>query len=334
MSDLSELVARFVREDAGAMELREAVVRHVGQVSRRYPDAYFELGRKTDDAVEGLVDRVFTVCARVPKGRFPFAGREPFAAFVEERFDDPPIRYHSFYARLSITRELLRDDYAFNIRRDPVLRWKDELHREVGQALKATCEPVDDGRGAWRRWKAPGFRLAQVRSLDEVRDRLARTAGDRPLTELVPEALALAGRALSHSQLSNLLADALGGPPAEVSVEPETQSDLPDRMAVRAAVMEAWSELTGDERALLAALARGDSYDTLIARVPGLRDRSAVSRAVSRCGKGFVARVVAQFGEGPATPGSTPKELVERVVAVLFELLPEFDGQTLEPGGS
>ena len=327
MSELSELVADFVRDDAGALKLHEAVVRHVEKVSRRYPDAYFELGRKTDDSVEGLADRVFTICARVPKGRFPFTGRAPFAAFVEERFDDPPIRYHSFYARLSITRELLRDDYAFNIRRDPVLRWRDELHREVGRVLKETCEPVDEGRGAWRRWKAPGFRLAAVRSLDDVREQLARSAGDRPLSELVPEALSLAGRALSHSQLSNLLADALGGPPAEVTVDAEPHSNLPDRMAVRAAVMDAWSDLARDERALLAALARGDSYDDLIARVPGLRDRTAVSRAVSRCGKGFVARVVAQFGEGPATPGSTPKELVERVVAVLFELLPEFDVQ-------
>jgi len=328
VSNLSELVARYVRDEVGAVELHDAVQRHVAQVSRRYPDAYFELGRKTDDAVEGLADRVFTVCARVTKGRFPFSGREPFNAFVEERFDDPPIRYHSFFARLSITRELLRDDYAFNIRRDPVLRWRDELHRELGRALKETCEQVDEGPGAWRRWKAPGLRLAAVRSLDEVRDRLARTAGERPLSELVPEALAMVGRPLSHSQLSNLLADALGGPPAEVSMDAEIHPDLPERMAVRAAVMEAWQELTTEERALLAALARGDSYDELIARVPGLRDRSAVSRAVSRCGKGFVARVVAQVGDGPVTPDSTPKELVERIVAVLFELLPEFAGQS------
>ena len=97
MSSLSELVSRYVVEDAGAAELHREVQRHVEQVSRRYPDAYFELGRRTSESVEGLADRVFTICARVPKGRFPFRGRAPFPAFVEERFDDPPIRYHSFY---------------------------------------------------------------------------------------------------------------------------------------------------------------------------------------------------------------------------------------------
>jgi HAMP domain-containing protein len=320
---LSELVGRYVEEDAGAAQLRDRVGRHVHQVARRYPDAYFELGRRTPEALEGLADRVFTVCARVPKGRFPFQGREPFQAFVEERFDDPPIRYHSFYARLSITRELLRDDYAFNIRHDPTLRWRDELHRAVGQALKARCEAVDEGPGAWRRWRIPGRHLAAARPLEEVRQRLAAGDPRRPVEALVEEALALAGRPLSHSQVSNLLADALGGPPDELAPEVE-EAGVTDRMAVRAAVLSAWEALGDEDRALLAALARGDSYDALIARVPGLRDRSAVSRAVSRCGEGFVARVVQQLGDGDASPSTTPKELVERVVAVLFEILPDF----------
>lgn len=319
---LSELVQGFVEREDNALALRDAVQRHVERASRRYPDAYFELGQRTPEAVEGLADRVFVSCARVPKGRFPFLGRQPFAAYVEEDFDDQPIRYHSFYAKLSITRELLRDDYAFNLRRDPRLRWRDELHRAVGAALKETCTPTNDQPGAHRRWKPSQPGLSVARPLEEVHRRLVQAA-DRPIAALVPMALSLAGQPLSHSQLTNLLADALQGPAPEAG-PPDTEGrTLPDILTVRRAVYAAWAELSGDEQQLIAALARGEDYDTLIARVPSFANRSAVSRAVSRCGKHFVARVAAAVGAGDATPSATPRSLMEPIIHVLLPLLPE-----------
>ena len=332
MRQLSELVQVFVEEQREALALRDAVRAHVERATRRYPDAYFELGRRTPEAVEGLSDRVFTICARVAKGRFPFLGRAPFPAYVEEDFDDPPIRYHTFYAKLSITRELLRDDYAFNIRRDPVLRWRDELHRTVGRALRAQGTPVSAAQGAHQRWTVPAQGPVLTRPLEEVARRL-RSRPQDSVESLVSAALRLAGQPLSHSQVTNLLAEVCPPPPPEVPPEEAVHESLPEIMAVRAAVTAAWSELGPAERALIAALARGDDYDTLIARVPELRNRTAVSRAVGRCGQHFVARILRELGhDAPLSPAAAPKAIMEDILHVLLPLLPELDTPTAEEG--
>ncbi len=324
MKPLSEMVRSFVEEDREALPLLSAVHRSIDRVTSRYPDAYFELGQRTPEAVEGLADRVFTICARVEKGRFPFSGRAPFVAYVEEDFADSPIRYHTFYAKLSITRELLRDDYAFNIRRNPQLRWRDELHRSVGRTLKETCTPVGDAPGAHRRWVPAVQRPGIVRSIEDVQRRL-RSHPDRSLESIVPRALQLAGQSLSHSQLTNLLAGVLEGPPPDLAPEDTDGGVLPDQLAIRRAVTATWNALKDEERALIAALARGDDYDTLIARVPAFRDRSSVSRAVARCNQQFVAQVLEALGHPPTRPDATPRTLIERIIHVLLPMLPELE---------
>ncbi|MCP4805037.1 MAG: hypothetical protein GY913_17230 [Proteobacteria bacterium] len=321
---LSELVAAYVDGGANAQELYDSVVRHVRHVTRRYPDAYFELGQRTDDALDGLAGRVFTICAQMSKGRFPFMGRPPFRTYVEEQFDDAPIRYHSFYAKLSITRELLRDDYAKNIRRDPVLRFRDELHRKVGRVLKEHATPVEGGQGGHRRWTCVAKTLQIPASKDQVVDEL-RARRDEPLDALVPYALRRLALPISHSRLSNLLGEVLD-PPSTLDPSAKAAESLEELVTIRNAVLSAWSELSTEERALVAALARGDSYDDLIARCPELNNRVAVSRAVKRVGARFVGQVVtAVGGEADAVP---PRELLEHVVGVLVPMLPELQPST------
>jgi hypothetical protein len=320
VTTLSSLVRTYVDQRLEGPALLQVFARNVQAAARRYPDAYFEMGRRTPEALSSLVDRVFTACERVPKGRFPFLGRVPFRAYLDERHDDPTIRYHSFYARLSITREILRDDYAFNLRRDPALRWRRDLHRAIGACLAASCERVDQGPRAlpvWRVSRGPAI----VRSPGDVQDRLRpRAARGEALEVLVPDALALAGEPLSHARLTNLLADVLPDPSAAATTLPDEPDADPER--VRDAVLRAWEELEPGDRELLGALARGASYDDLIARVPSFRNRTAVSRAVSRCGVGFVARVVAEVG-GEPDPQATPRALLETILEVLLPLLPE-----------
>jgi hypothetical protein len=320
MEDLAGLIAGFVADERFASELREIFLKHVKWATSRYPAAYFELGQKTPDAVEGLADRSFVVCARVQKGRFPFCARTPFATYVEERFDDPPIRYHSFYAKLSITRELLRDDYAFNLRRDPLLRWRDELHRSIGAWLKEHAQAVDSAGGGHTRWTlaAPGPRLIRVDA--SVLDKL-KALPSRELSKLLPEALRLAGQPIAHSRLSNWMGEILESPAPEVAMETSTLPTV--NCEIREAVVTAWNDLTVNERALISALARGDDYDTLIENVPGFRDRSSVSRAVKRCGGSFVQAIHKAMGLEFHDAASTPKEVIERVVEVLLPMLPE-----------
>ncbi|HJN75175.1 MAG TPA: hypothetical protein QGF58_14695 [Myxococcota bacterium] len=321
MTPLSEQIAHFVETGGGAGALWASVLRHVRQATRRYPDAYFELGQKNDEAVEGLAGRVFTICAKAEKGRFPFMKRTPFVTYVEEDFDDPPIRYHSFYAKLSITREVLRDDYAKNVRRDPILRFRDDLHRRIGAVLKEAGVPVEGGHGGHRRWTVvagPRIPVSEDVVLDELRG--MRTCD---LDVLVVHALKALAVPISHSRLSNLLGSVLEPKSLEEAAE-SPKGDLEEVLTIRNAVLEAWADLDSDERALVAALARGDSYDELIARCPRLKNRVAVSRAIKRVGYRFVARVVEAVG-GTSSGDTPPRELLEQIVAVLIPLLPEME---------
>ena len=319
MEDLAGLIAGFVADEQYGAVLRERFIQHVKKTTSRYPDAYFELGQKTHEAIEGLADRSFVVCARVEKGRFPFCARTPFGTYVEERFDDPPIRYHSFYAKLSITRELLRDDYAFNLRRDPVLRWRDELHRSIGAWLKVNAKAVDNAGGGHTRWtlSASGPRL--IRPDQAVLEKL-KNRPKRELEVLLHDALRLAGQPIAHSRLSNWMAEVLEGPSSETVPD---AAPLPEvNREIREAVVMAWNDLNANERALISALARGDDYDTLIADVPGFRDRSSVSRAVKSCGGKFVEAIHKAMGIEIQGASATPKEVIERVVEVLLPMLP------------
>ena len=97
------------------------------------------------------------------------------------------------------------------------------------------------------------------------------------------------------------------------------QPDVDLVRGVREAVVEAWSELGSEERALLRALADGLSYDEICQRHPRFAHKVAVNRAVERVSKGFVARVLERVG-GEGAPGARPGELMELVLDVLGDL--------------
>ena len=133
---------------------------------------------------------------------------------------------------------------------------------------------------------------------------------------------------MTRSQLARLLGEVLQ-PPVEHNVEDVTpESGLVDQLGVRRSLMVAWEQLDGRDRQLLAALARGASYDELIAEHEHFKHRAAVSRAVSRCSDVLVSQVLADLGMAEAENSSPPRQLVERLLEVLVELLPE-----LAPGG-
>jgi hypothetical protein len=111
-------------------------------------------------------------------------------------------------------------------------------------------------------------------------------------------------------------------PAPSTSEVTESPADSRGDRDIREAVVEAWNALGKDERELIAALANGEDYDSLIARVPRFRDRSSVSRAVKRCGGEFVKAIHKALGVPYQEAESTPKEVIERVTEVLLPLLP------------
>jgi hypothetical protein len=309
---LPALVAAWVRgESDGSVLLRE-VMRHVARVAGPYPDAWFALGRKHPEAIDDLAHRVYTTCARVVKGRFPFSGRTPFRAYVDEDFDGRAIRYHSFYARLSITRELLRADYAHNLASDPRLVWRADLYGEIGDVLRARATKLP---GAPPRWQLAG--PAAVREEHVLVERLRAEPG-RDVPTLVERALRLGGPR-TQSQLCRAI-EAVIGTPSGPEAEPEPPpDDVASRAAVRAAVLEGWAALDPEDRALLRAIARGESYDEVCAALPAFAHKVAVHRALERIGRRFVARLTERVG-APAAAEVPPRVLLERVLDVLAEL--------------
>lgn len=325
MSDmLPILVNRFLESEADGAPLLREVARNVAAVARGYPDAYFSLGQRSPEHIDELAHRVFTVCARVPKGRFPFLGRAPFRAYVDEGMSGANIRYHSFYARLSITRELLRDAYAANVVRDPALRWRAELYRAVGEALPALAAPVEGTRPAV--WRLRGQGLVRARAPEAVVEAL-RAAGTREVPALVSRALSLAGPC-TQSRLAGLLGDALQAEAATVEVEDGSTLDPATRLAVRQAVRAAWDGLDDEARALMRAVASGAPYETLLARLPQLAHKVALTRAVQRCNQQILARVGEALG-ATASTALPPQQLAELLLEVLVEIDP-----ALQPEGA
>lgn len=315
---LPMLVQDFVEHEREGLPLLREFKRNVAAVARTYPDAYFALGQKTPEAIDDLAHRAFTICARVPKGRFPFLGRAPFRAFLAEGMDGRNIRYHSFYARLSITRELLRDEYASNVVRDPALRWRAELYREVGRALAELAEPL--GARKPQTWRLRGQGLVRVRSPEFVIDEL-RGSGLVAVPALVERALSLLGPS-SQSRLAGILGEVLSGP-----VTPEAGSEAHDpdpslTLSVRGAVREAWEGLDAEARDLLVAVASGAPYDELLLRFPRFAHKVALTRAVGRCNEHFLARVYAAVG-GERGTNAPPQQLAETILEVLLEMIPD-----------
>lgn len=96
-------------------------------------------------------------------------------------------------------------------------------------------------------------------------------------------------------------------------------------MTLRQAVVEAWQALSPSDQQLLIAVVRGDAYDQITAAIPELRNKVAVSRAVSRCGRHFLQHVGRALGQEDLSlpPGRRPMDLLEPLFAVLLEAVPE-----------
>ncbi len=315
---IAPLVRDWVSRHASGDALLRALRPHVQRVAARYPHTYFEGGRRDDDSLAVLEGLVFTHCARTARPREPFRHRPPFNAYVEEEFSDPPIRYHTCYGPLSVTREVLRNEYARQVRQDPELKRRDRIYRALGPILEEQAERVPRQR-AQPLWRVPPRGLARVLDLGEVRQRLL--GSELSLDQLALEALRLAGQPLSRSQLSHLVADILD--PGEEAPQP-ARDDTVDRLQVRHAVAEAWAALDPLDRCLLAGLARGEDGKALIARDPRLNNPVQLTRALKRVGDGFVAAVASAAGQA-AAPSVKPRELVERVVGVLVAMLPSLE---------
>jgi hypothetical protein len=305
-------------------------LRATNRVSRRYPGAYFELCGRTNESVTSLGHRVFVRLDGRRFGRFPFSDRTPFDAFVADQMIDRDVRWHSFTARLSIAREILREQYAFNVRHHPEWAARDALHKGVVAALKADF-PTWPGRSP----RYPRFGLAAwpggprtVRP-DWDRDEIVRIVTRRatwPLQTRIEIVLAKHGAPMYPAAISSVLQDA-DVASADTSIDPDQlsaggQSEaLASTLSVRQLIAERWRTLSDEEQELLVLLVTGRPYREVVEAIPSLNDPSAVTRTLARICDRFVSHLAEAFG-GPRSEGPRlkPKQQAELLFGVLVEL--------------
>jgi len=324
---------RITAHRGGAMSASRSLLgdtlRATDRVSRRYPGAYFELCRRTDEAVASLGHKIFVRLDGRAFGRFPFLQRTPFDAYVADQMPDRDVRWHSFDARLGIAREVLREQYSFNVRRHPEWAAKDALHKDVVATLKADF-PTWPGRSP----RYPRYGLASwpggprsVRS-DWDRDEVVRIVTRRaswPLVTRVEVVLAKHGGPMYPAAISSILQDA-DVAKSDTSIDPaDLAGGLEDGaiesvLSVRRLVAERWATLGAEEQRLLILLAAGRPYREVVEALPSMNDPSSVTRALARICDHFIADLVqALGGEGDEADALKPKQQAELLFGVLVE---------------
>ncbi len=315
---------------AASRTLLTDTLRATGRLGRRYPGVYFELCRRDDDSVTSFGHRVFVRLDGRRFGRFPFSDRTPFDAYLEDDFEDRDVRWHSFDARLSIAREVLREQYAFNVRRHPEWAAKDQLHKGVVATLKDGF-PTWPGRSAryprygLEAWPAGPRTVRRDWDRDEVVRIVARRAA-WPLRTRIELVLARHGAPMYPAAISSILQDA-DVASSDSSLDPDQLGRADDAveqcMSVRRIVAERWEALETDEQRLLALLVAGRPYREIVELVPRFRDPSAVTRALGRICARFIADLADTLGGERTDPDGAPlkpKQQAELLFGVLVEL--------------
>ncbi len=297
----------------------------VARLSRRYPAVYFELGDRSAESVDSLAHRVFTNLDVRAYGRFPFSKRTPFDAFLQEQMDDGQVRYHSFDSRLSVTRESLREQYAFNVRHHPEWAERERIHREVVAFLKESARPFPGRSPRWPRYGlsswSDGPRSPRNWDREDVVRILARRSG-WPVASRVELVLAKRGVPMYPGAISSLLQEAeLSGQPLPPPPDADSSegSARAARLLVRQTLAIGWRALEPDERTLLVKLLAGTPYREVVQSMPSYRDPSAVTRALAR----LCSRLLAPLCEGLGGEGLgslRPQQQAELLFAALVEL--------------
>ncbi|MDP7114651.1 MAG: hypothetical protein QGH45_21940 [Myxococcota bacterium] len=308
--------------------LLDACTRGVRTVAQRYPGVYFELGCRTDEAMMSLIHSVFTDLDGREFGRFPFSNRTPYDTFHAESMTDDECRYHSFNARLSVTREALRQRYQHNVRRHPAWLQREALHRSVMEALEEDCVPFPGRHPSWPRYGLPawsdGLRAPRADwNPDAVVRQLRRREG-WSVSARVQIVLSKHGAPMYPGAISRLLQDAAVAPDTLESTDllPSNEGGSPDdRLAIRLAAADSYASLTSAERALLVLLLAGRPYKDIAREIPGLGNPSAVTRALGRICDGFLAQVLHQLGTRRTEAATLrPKAAAELLLSVLVTL--------------
>ena len=147
----------------------------------------------------------------------------------------------------------MRDDYAFNLRRDPVLRWRAELYADIGTVLN-TVWSVPQGKGVPPKWQRTGSGLRMLQPIEVVEAKLRKLESPSVETWFMKP---WDKGPLTQSRLTHVIEAVLGTPATDEVEAGYVEEHTADRMGLREAVANAWNELESADQALVIALSKG-----------------------------------------------------------------------------
>ena len=335
-NNLTELIRAWVfttppPNSVGA-QILDQLVGHARKVISRYPDAYLPLGRRSEDHVTELNDEVFCRCDKHPYKRAPYEGRTPFRAFAEEDFSPTHVLGLVIYAKLAILRELLRDHYEHNLRRDPYLCLDAARFKAIRHTLKTRCTPISAAESAVVRYRPVPMILQVVLRGDEIVERLRRRAGD----SVEDRALAVV-RWLQEASVEQVHTLITAADPLPVAPSPDQPAEVPPEegiaataadpeliVAVRAAVLRGWARLSPDERQLMRAVASGTSYHQLIRDEPAWGSPASLTRALRQCNAVIDEELRAELSiTAPSADNAAKPAVIAGLILDVLDSLPK-----------
>jgi hypothetical protein len=332
---LTELIRLWVFTDpppskVGA-QILDQLYGHVRKVVARYPEAYFPLGRRSDDHIAELTHEVFYRCDRVPLPYAPYNGRTPFRTFAEEDFSPAHVLGLVIYARRAILRGILRDHYERNLRRDPLVRLDAERFATIRRVLRARCAPVESTQTGVLRYRPIPAILQVVLREDEIVERLRRRAAD----SVEDRALAVV-RWLQEASVEQVHALITAADPLPLAAAPDQPpEELPERhlaaapvdgeliSAVRVAVVRGWAKLGPEERRLMRAVTSGTPYTQLVAEEPAWGSPAGLTRALRRCNAVIDAELRAELSISPPSHHPHKPAVIAGLILDVLDSLPK-----------
>jgi hypothetical protein len=283
-NQLASAIQDFLERRSDGTALLRLFRAQVERRTRSYPNVYFG-GERDSDAIADIANEVFVACLS-PVSWSPFDGRTPFDLFVEEQHPDGSILWLLFQGNFSLLRDVMR--------RQPA-RWggpEDQHRRQVNRVLNGilarTCVRQE---AAEETWAAPLCSGPAPADREALVPWLVGRFGPLSRRDILRLTLAWEGRGESEEHVHE-------------------SSPLLD---VRSAIVDTWWRLDPWDRALVVSIARGDPYVDILGWFPS-RDSVALSRRLSAVNRRFLEAL------GLPEAAVPPKELAERVAAVLIEL--------------
>lgn len=326
---LRPLIWEYVKgnKDKVSLLILSRVKKIIFHISQKYPSYYFELGVKNDDSITSLANRTFTHLTTIKTGWFPFNGRIPFKCYVEENFNDDEIMKYSFYSKLSIMWQIMKEDYSYNSSHIPEVARSKRLFEEIGETLKAHFKSFQFGQKYTLKWGLPFWdqnTIFHQTSIDneEVINKLLEL-GELSLEEIIEKILKdFYKRPMSQSQLANIIFQIYNKKTTTIQENIISIYNItPELLTIRRIVSKYYNLLTPSEKKILFMIKEGLPYKEIAIKM-GYKDFQSVGKEMEKIAEKFLTPLIKEFEPSSKKKNISisHKDLIENILEIIEDM--------------